>query len=477
MFLQLNLYILGGSCTMELKSNMRSHSTLSLKKKLENYSATLTFPSEINVTFDALFGLEKEKQVMFDIIKYVSNKQQILPHFSYCILGEIGTGKASLVYATCKAANIPAIAIDANDIIAMDHSFKKLSMAVNTIYDLANNLAKKYGACSVMFKNAQEFELLNNDSIFFASLLKNITKSKDVFSFVLATSDGFEVPACLAENHLFATILYLEIPNLETREKIITHLFSTTGIKLAQDVSVERLAKDTFGETPLKILYIFKEATLYAHRQNRESVTSDDFSETIMKLSDGEKKEMMTEKEKLATAYHEAGHVIAGYFSRKDYMLKRVEITPRTLSLGLTATDVDEKKHSYFKEDFECDIIELLGGLCAEEIIYGSHTSGVVSDLAYATATASNMVRAYGMSSELGILQVIQGVTDSALTLREAEISTMKILNTQKEKTFDIIRSHLPYLEALANALVEKEVVMGNEIEELFKNVTSSLKN
>lgn len=461
---------------MELKkANKLRTGNFSFKKaqkKLKQYRAKLTLPSEINVTFDSLYGLENEKEIMHDIVDYLaSDTQKILPHFSYCILGEIGTGKASLVYATCKAANIPAIAIDANDAIAIEKNSKKICQAIDTIYHLANKLANIYGGCVVMFKNAHEFSLLENDSIFYASILENVSNSENVFSFMLTISTNLKVPACFAENHLFSTTLSLELPNLETREKIIEDIFKKTDIKLAPDVSASRLAKDTFGETPLYISYVIKEATLYAWRQHHEFVTSDDFSETIMKLSDGEKKEKMTEKERIATAYHEAGHVIAGYFSNPNYPFKRVEITPRASSLGLTVTDIDEKKFSYFKEDFERRIIELLGGLCAEEIVYGSHSSGVITDLSYATSIATNMVRAYGMDEDFGVMQIISNVNDSPYTRQRSEIAISNILEKQKDKTFKIINEHRAYLDALAKELISKEVVIGNEIEEIFKKV------
>lgn len=196
-----------------------------------------------------------------------------------------------------------------------------------------------------------------------------------------------------------------------------------------------------------------------------------------MKLAAGEKREKMTDKEKLSTAYHEAGHVIAGYFSTPNYQLKRVEISPRASSLGLTATDIDEKKFSYFKEDFENLIVEYLGGLAAEEVIYGSHSSGVLADLAYATTAAANMVKAFGMCDVIGPMQVIPDVTNSEATKAMADAQIAEILKKMKKKSIDVVSKHIPYLEALAKELVEKEVILGNEIEEIFTKVKKSLSN
>ncbi len=448
-----------------------------LKRKLEKQQATVFFPYEIGITFDSLYGLDQEKEIMQDIITYLSsdNKNRIKPHFSYCIYGELGVGKASLVYATSKAANIPVITIDSS--VILSQAPKKLGSILDTIYKTAKEMKKIFGGCSVVFKNVQEFFEMENDSIFFSNLIKNVSGLEDVFSFMLSIVGPIDVPAAVVENNLFVTDIYIDEPNLATREKIFEDLIRKFEVKVADDVSISRLAKDTFGETPLGISYIIKEAYLFSQRRKHAVVTANDFSETIMKLAAGEKREKMTDKEKLSTAYHEAGHVIAGYFSTPNYQLKRVEISPRASSLGLTATDIDEKKFSYFKEDFENLIVEYLGGLAAEEVIYGSHSSGVLADLAYATTAAANMVKAFGMCDVIGPMQVIPDVTNSEATKAMADAQIAEILKKMKKKSIDVVSKHIPYLEALAKALVEKEVILGNEIEEIFTKVKKSLSN
>ena len=472
-----------------------------LKKKLEKQQATVFFPYEIDITFDSLYGLDQEKEIMQDIITYLSsdNKNRIKPHFSYCIYGELGVGKASLVYATSKAANIPVIAIDSS--VILSQAPKKLGSILDTIYKTAKEMKKIFGGCSVVFKNVQEFFEMENDSIFFSNLIKNVSGLEDVFSFMLSIVGPIDVPAAVVENNLFVTDIYIDVPNLATREKIFEDLIQKFEVTIADDVSISRLAKDTFGETPLGISYIIKEACLFSQRrkhnvvtanefsetnnvvtandffETNNVVTADDFSETIMKLAAGEKREKMTDKEKLSTAYHEAGHVIAGYFSTPNYQLKRVEISPRASSLGLTATDIDEKKFSYFKEDFENLIVEYLGGLAAEEVIYGSHSSGVLADRAYATTAAANMVKAFGMCDVIGPMQVIPDVTNSEATKAMADAQIAEILKKMKKKSINVVSKHIPYLEALAKALVEKEVILGNEIEEIFTKVKKSLSN
>lgn len=446
-----------------------------LKKKVEKMQIDIFFPDEIGVTFDSLYGLDQAKEAMQDIIRYFADdsSKSVKPHFSYCIFGETGVGKASLVYATSKAAGIPVIAIDF--IVFLSLTGKKQAALVEIIYSTAKKLKNIFGGCSVVFKNIHAISEIENNSMFFASLVRNASGLENVFSFMLSVVSPLAVPAIVLENNLFNTAICIDEPDLATREKIFKDLIQKFEIKIADDVSISRLAKDTFGETPLEISYIIKEAHLFSLRHNHDAVTAEDFSETIMKLSAGEKKKKMTDKEKLSTAYHEAGHVIAGYFSNPNYQLSRVEISPRTSSLGLTATDIDERKFAYFKEDFENLILECLGGMAAEEVVYHSHTSGVIEDLSEATAIAVNMVRAYGMNDLIGPMQIAPEITDSEHFKAIADTQVSENLKKLLNKTIRIISEHRAYLDALAKTLVEKEVILGNEIEEIFAKVKHDL--
>ena len=448
-----------------------------LEKKLKSNLISVTFPDDVKVNFSSLYGLEKEKEVLQDIIDYFRKgnvSTLVAPHGSYYICGKLGTGKASLVFAVAKEANVPIISFDCSIFGSAEST--EIEDIFNLIFNTARKLRKFHGGCLIAFKNAEEIELMDNDNFFYTNLLKNIFDLESIFMFMLSSKQYLNTPAAICENDLFTTVLAIELPNLAIREKIFEDYIQKYNIKLASDVSINRLAKDTIGETPLSIAYIIKEAQLYSLRQKHLEVTQSDFSETIMKLSAGEKHFKMTEKERRLTAYHEAGHVIAGYFSNPEYILKRVEISPRSQgSLGLTATDVDENKYSFFKKDFENLLIEYLGGLCAEEVKFGSHTSGVISDLSIATTLAYNMIAAYGMGESISPMVIRGGITDSPFSKAIVEAEIIDLLQEYYKKTTQIVKDNLPYLEALANSLIEKEVIFGNEIEEIFKNVPAEI--
>lgn len=452
-----------------------------LDRKLKKHLITVTAPSEIQVRFSSLFGLEKEIDLLKDIVRYFkSSTPRPKPHSSYYISGPLGCGKSSLTFALAKEANIPIISIDCSVFRSADKD--EIHEKFDLIFDIARELRNHNKGCIIAFKNSHELELMEDDSasstnlvknMFDMNLARNIYDLDNIFMFLL-TIGSIALSPALASKNLFATEMLIDYPTLETREKLFTSLIKENEVELASNVSINGLARDTIGQTPHIISYIVEEAKLYAFRNNHTKVTQDDFSEVIMKFSAGEKKLKMTEKERWLTAYHEAGHVICGLATNPDYKLSRVEITPRSQSLGLTSDYTDEKKFSYFKKDYESFIIMYLGGMAAEEFKFQDHTSGVAEDLRCATALASNMIRVYGMGKDMGPMIPYPNISDSLYIRSKCEREINALLKSHYQKAYDIISQEHLKLEALAKALVEKEVILGNEIKEIFDSINST---
>ena len=435
-------------------------------KQLAKKRIKVDLPENINVTFDSLYGHEKEKEILEDIVQFFQGAP-IVPHLSYYVYGPIGTGKSSLIFATGKEAGIPVISCEASIFSSIVEEYD-MNDVLEPLFHTAKYLQEVYGGVIIAFKNSEWIDQMDNASLFYSNLIRLAQDSINTFLFMLTANNEIFIPAELIENQMFSTILTVNYPNLETREQILKDCIASEKLKLAPDVSINRLAKDTLGYTPLKIAYIVKEAYLFSQRQKHPEVTSSDFAETIDRLSVGAKSFKMTEKERIMTAYHEAGHVVAGYFSNPDYELKRVEISPRSASLGLTQEDVDENKYSYFTKDFENEIITCYGGYAAEELKYGDHTSGVLTDLSMANTTATNMIKVYGMGESLGPMVCIPDITDSVYIQSLAEAEIMELLKKLMERTKALIKEHEKSLDALAKALLEKEVVNGDEIKAIF---------
>lgn len=449
----------------------------SQEKKLKNKLISVTFPDKIEVTFSSIYGHENEIGILKDIVNYFSTNKttKVKPHMSYVISGPVGIGKASMVYALSKEANIPIIMIDCS--VFRVNSIKETSRTLKLIFDTARKIRNSVGGVLVVFNNSHEIDMMEDEAvIFYSYLMKNLYDFDDIYMFLLTAKDVVMLPAMIIDNNLFTTPLTLDYPKYDVREKIIADYIKKNNVVLEPSVSLSRLAKDTLGETPQSIAYIIKESVLYSIRQGHDFVTQNDFSETIMRLSAGENKYAMSDKERELTAYHEAGHVIAGYFSDPEgYKLNRVEITPRTESLGLTCDDTDENKFSYSKKDYENMIISCFGGMAAEEIKFKEHTSGVRVDLSMATATAANMIRLYGMGDALGPMVPLVDITDSAYIRQMADKEINEKLKKLYAETVALMHEKMPYLDALTAVLLEKEVVLGNEIEEIFAKVDAEI--
>lgn len=444
-----------------------------LEQKFKNNFIEVVQPNDIVSDFDSLYGLENAKETLQDIVRYFKRTAPApAPYSSYGIYGPPGTRKASLVFATAKAANLPVISLNTSIFTSLKESDIRKKMQL--LFSVATKLKKEYKGCIIVFENIHQVEEMVNENTFYLNLIKEFRGTRNIILFALSSLEAWAVPTFVFEEGLFDCVISIDYPDLATREKIFEACIKKHKLSLDPNVSINRLAKDTYGETYRTIDHIVKEAHLYSVRNGLKEVNQLAFSETIMKLSSGEKNVKMTEEERAHTAYHEAGHGIAAYFSELGYLLNRIEISPRSQgSLGLTVSDADEAKHTYYRKDYENRIIMCLGGLVAEELIYGKHSSGVSADLAMATAHASNIIRAFGMDESFGPMVVLSEITDSAKTKATADELISQLLKDLLEKTRALMRDKRPYLEALANALIEKEVVLGNEIEEIFKEVSS----
>ena len=257
------------------------------------------------------------------------------------------------------------------------------------------------------------------------------------------------------------------------------------NIPIDPNISFSRLAIDSYSMTAKDIKRIVKDATLLSLRNHSETVTHEFFDETISLELLGQKRKKMTEKDRRSTAYHEAGHVIAGYFSNPEYKLSKVEIVHRSETLGVAMSDYEEEKLTYFKKNFKYLIITAFGGMAAERIIFGENSSGVSQDLAMATSYAKAMVTEYGMCDEIGPISIpaLYYSSDdenddisivSETTLDEINKNIRKILSVLYKTSFDIVNAHRKELEALTQALLEKEIVYGNEIKEIFDKIKTN---
>lgn len=436
-------------------------------------------PNEIEITFDKLIGLENAKEDLKDVIAYIKNpsafeKMGIRPHMHYLIQGVSGIGKTSLAFAVAHEANIPIVVVDCKDFI---NTRKKAF----TLLKNAFKATAPFEYSVLLFKCFSRFFQINDDFryVFMHELLSLMKKCEKVV--VISTLDialNIINGDYLFDEDAFSKTIDVMEPDLKAREEM--YKLFCENIPVDSSVSFNRLAIDSLGMTAKDIKSIVKNAALLSHRNGEEMITRDYFDEVISQELLGQKRKKMTDKDRLSTAYHEAGHVIAGYFSNPEYKLSKVEIVHRSNTLGITMPQSDEDKLTYFKTDMEYRIIHSLGGICAERIIYNENTTGVSEDLSTATSYAKMMVCAFGMSDTFGIYSVYEACLDDEddssilktacdSTYEEVNTCTKKILDDLYDKAFQIVLSHKKELEALTKALIEKESVDGAEIKEIFE--------
>ena len=439
---------------------------------------TVLQPSEIKVTFESLIGMETAKEEVKDVVEYIKNPTKfdnlgIRPHMHYLLQGSDGVGKSSLVYAVAKSANIRIVVVDCKSfIVSRQKAFKLLKNSFN--------IANSYNYSVLLLKDfSRLFQI--NEAFKLSFLSKLIALMKECSNVVVFTTLSclltFLNGEYLFDEDAFSKTVDILEPDLKTREEL--YKLFCKDIPVDEGISFMRLAIDSYGMTPKDIKRIVKDATLLSARKGSETVKREHFDEILSNELLGQKRKKMTEKDRASTAYHEAGHVVAGYFSDPEYKLSKVEIIHRSDSLGITMQENDEDKLSIFKSDYEKRIISLLGGIAAERLIFGENSSGVISDLSAATTCGKLMVASCGMCDEFGIFSVYfesSDDNDSFTILKttsdnlrdEINTNVRKILAQCYETTFNILKEHRKELEALTQALLEKEIVYGNEIKEIF---------
>ncbi len=450
-----------------------------LKKKIEKmcskYHCNFYFPIQISNSLDDIIGMNNEKDVLQDALLFFKeltdceSSFNIHPNSRFLLFGAPGSGKSELVAALAKSAGVPIFTVP-GQLFERLKKQETLEKVLDTIFDIAES----FGSGIVL--NFDEFSLVSeneNSEQVAIHMATRLRRCQNIIAFLSSSSGTAMYSKVLFGDNLFNVNKKIVImpPTLETREALIKKYFKQFEAEIDENVSAERLAKQTYGMYPKDLEYLVRETILYARRQGHAKLTYRDFNETLLLIESGAEYNKMTEKERNSTAFHEAGHVLAGYYSDPNYILGRVEITPRAMSLGLTQEEQGEEKFCMFCSELKSRIIYSLGGMAAEKIIFNETSSGVSSDLESANALALAMVCDLGMNEHIGpvIFDSECGVS-SEYFIAEFDKEIQKTINELYTLAQKILSEHLQVLNALAKALLEKEVLMGEEIKEIILN-------
>ncbi|MBO4328204.1 MAG: AAA family ATPase, partial [Bacteroidales bacterium] len=270
--------------------------------------------------------------------------------------------------------------------------------------------------------------------------------------------------------------IYVELPDLIGRKEIFeVHM---RNLKLAADVDRDFLAKQTPGFSGADIANVCNEAALMAARKSKEEIGKQDFLDAIDRIIGGleKKNKIITADEKKVIAFHEAGHATTSWLLQYAHPLVKVTIVPRGKSLG-AAWYLPEERQITTREQLYHEMVATMGGRAAEQVVFGQISTGALSDLEKVTKQAFAMVTYYGLDEEIGNLSYYDstGQQDYALTKPYSE-KTAEVIDRQVSKlveqayheALDILENHRDGLTQLANKLIEKEVIFGEDLEHIF---------
>jgi cell division protease FtsH len=276
--------------------------------------------------------------------------------------------------------------------------------------------------------------------------------------------------------------IVVDIPDVKGREGILK--VHTRKIKMDEEVDLSILARGTPGLSGADLANLVNEAALLAARKDRDKVIMEDFEEAKDKVMMGTERRslVISEEEKKLTAYHESGHALVAKLIPGSDPVHKMTIIPRGLSLGLTHYLPIDEKHTHSRGYLETKLVHLLGGRVAEKLVFNELTTGAGNDIERATELARKMVCEWGMSEKLGPLtfgkkeeeiflgrEIAKHRDYSERTAQDIDEEVRRIVDQAEEKAYQLLSMNMDKLHLLAMALLEKEILDGEEIERIFK--------
>jgi cell division protease FtsH len=398
------------------------------------------------------------------------------------LTGAPGTGKTLLARATAGEANVPFFFVSGSDFVEMF-----VGVGASRVRDLFEQ-ASKNAPCIVFI---DEIDTLGKKRGI--GLSGGHDEREQTLNQLLVEMDGFTgnngvivigatnrsdiLDAALLRPGRFDRQISVPLPSLRGREDIFK--VHTRKNPLGDDVNLNILARNTPGFSGAEIENVVNEAALSAAKKNKRVIEMEDFQYAVDKVLMGLEKRslIMSDKEKRATAYHEAGHALVGKLLSNIDPIHKVTIVPRGMALGLTQTLPLEDKVSMSKEHAEDLISFLMGGRIAEELVIGQITTGASNDIERASELARKMVCEWGLSDKIGPISYSnekesffgmakKEFSDDLHKSIEAEVRDLITSNYKRAKS--LLKENMDALHAIATALLEKETISGEDIDKLM---------
>ena len=442
---------------------------------------------KVNVTFKDVAGLYGAKEEVMEIVDFLKNPGKYtalggkIPKGAL-LVGPPGTGKTLLAKAVAGEANVPFFSISGSDFVEMF-----VGVGASRVRDLFAQ-AKEKAPCIVFIDEIDAVGRARGKNVGFSSnderenTLNQLLTEMDGFGtnsgvIVLAATNRADIlDKALMRAGRFDRQIHVTLPDLNERKEIF--LVHTKKLKLAPDFDVEAIAKHTPGFSGADIANICNEAALTAARKGKSDISNKDFTDAVDRVVGGieRKKTIMSPEEKRLTAYHEAGHAVAGWLLPGCDPVLKVSIIPRGQALGLTWSLPDEKV-MMSKSDLMDEMCCLVGGRVAEEMVNnGVPCTGALNDFERLTKMAYAMVTYYGMSEKVGNLsfydsngggyELTKPYSEKTAQLIDAEAKAL--VDEITSRTRKILKDNWEGVTRLAELLIDKEVIMSDDIEAIF---------
>ena len=457
-------------------------------------NAKIYVKSSEGIKFSDVAGEDEAKESLKEIVDYLHDPQKYreigaaMPK-GILLVGPPGTGKTMLAKAVAGEANVPFFSMSGSEFVEMF-----VGMGASKVRDLFKQ-AKEKAPCIVFIDEIdaigkkRDGQMGGNDER--EQTLNQLLTEMDGFEgntgviILAATNRPESLDPALTRPGRFDRRVPVELPDLQGREAILR--VHAKKIKVAEDVDYGKIARMASGASGAELANIVNEAALRAVRSGRRYATQSDLEESIEVVIAGYQKKnaILTDREKWTVAYHETGHALVAAMQTHSAPVQKITIIPRTSgALGYTM-QVDEGNHYLLtKEEIENKIATYTGGRAAEEVVFGTVSTGASNDIEQATKLARAMITRYGMSKDFDMV-AMETVTnqylggDSSLacsmeTQTEIDRQVVEVVKCQHEKAASILLENREKLDELAKYLYEKETITGEEFMDILNGRKSA---
>jgi cell division protease FtsH len=454
--------------------------------------AKMLTKDNIQITFDDVAGCDEAKMELQEIIEFLKEPQKFtrlggkIPKGAL-LLGPPGTGKTLLAKAVAGEAGVPFFSMSGADFVEMF-----VGVGASRVRDLFE-MGRKNAPCIIFI---DEIDAVGRHRG--AGLGGGHDEREQTLNQLLVEMDGFDtkegviliaatnrpdvLDAALLRPGRFDRQIVVDRPDVRGREGILK--VHTRKVPLDSSVDLQAIARGTPGLSGADLANLVNEAALLAARKNRSKVTMADFEEAKDKIMMGmeRKSVLISEEEKKVTAYHESGHVLVGKLTPGTDPVHKVTIIPRGRALGVTAYLPIDERHTYSYEYLQGMLAQLLGGRAAEKLIFNQLTTGAGNDIERATDLARKMVCEWGMSEKMGPVtfgkkeqeiflgrEIAQHRDYSEKTAEEIDEEVIRIVSAAEKRATKLLKENIDKLHALANALLEFEILDGEQIDRILR--------